>query len=200
MTKDTNTGYYNTGNYNTGDYNTGYRNTGDRNTGNYNTGYYNTGYGNTGDYNTGSWNKANHHTGCFNTVDPEKGYYFNKLVDNGLWDKAPKPSWLYQTSPTTWVEAADMTEAEKLENPTYVTTEGYLKVNDLKEEWLKAYASATEEEVQQVKDLPGFDPEVFLEITGIDLREPKVQICEDTLPDTVKLNGKVYRVLLQEVL
>ena len=180
MTDETNTGYNNTGYYNTGYYNTGYHNTG-----NYNTGYHNTGDYNTGDYNTGSY-----HVGCFNTGTPEKAYYFNKLIDKEEWDSAKKPWWIYDVSPTTWVEARDMTDQEKADNPTHETTGGYLRKNNMKEEWVKAFAAATSKDIELTKALPAFDAEVFLEITGIDLRDKAVDApCEGR---EVEIDGVTY--------
>ena len=173
-----NTGDKNTGDWNTGDWNTGSCNTGDKNTGNYNTGSCNTGYRNTGYRNTGSWNTGDYHVGCFNTISAPKAYYFNTLIDKKLWDNAKKPIWIFKPELTTWVTSEDMTSQEKADNPTHETTGGYLRVNDMKEEWLKAYNNATPEDIELTKKLPAFDAEVFLEITGIDLREPKVASCE----------------------
>ena len=168
-----NTGSYNTGSYNTGDWNIGKYNTGDWNIGKYNTGDWNTGNYNTGDWNTGGYNTGNYHVGCFNTISAPKAYYFNTLIDKELWDNALKPDWIYMPALTTWVSTEDMTAKEKQKNPSYETTGGYLRVNDMKEEWRKAYDNATPEDIELTKQLPAFDAEVFLEITGIDLREPK---------------------------
>jgi len=189
-----NTGHWNTGNWNTGHRNTGFSNTGHcntgyRNTGDRNTGNRNTGDCNTGNRNTGNWNTADNHTGCFNTIDPEKAYYFNTLIDKSEWSRAPKPNWLYKPSPTTWVSPLEMTLIEKEAYPSYKTTKGYLRVNDLKEEWRKAYESATEEEVQMVRDLPGFDYEVFEEITGLDIRPDTKEDCSGK---TVMIDGVEY--------
>ena len=175
---------------NTGNYNTGYNNTGDCNTGNYNTGYSNTGYRNTGNYNTGSF-----HVGCFNTVVAEKAYYFNKLIDKAEWDAARKPDWLYEPSPNTWVASGNMTDGEKADNPTYRTTHGYLRENDMKEEWRKAYAGASTEDIQAVRDLPGFDADVFEQITGLDLREnPAPETCEGR---EIEIDGMTYVLKLK---
>ena len=190
----TNTGYRNTGNYNTSDYNTGYRNTGnyntsDYNTGNRNTGYRNTGNYNTGDYNTGNWNTGDYHVGCFNTVNAEKAYYFNRLIDKELWHKAKKPGWIFEPATASWVSSESMTDREKSDHPDYGTTGGYLRVNDMKAEWRKAYEGATEEEIQMVRDLPAFDYDVFEEITGLDLRKKETAPCEGR---EVEIDGVVY--------
>ena len=177
-TGDHNTGINNTGYYNTGDYNTGFGNTGDQN-----TGYCNTGDYNTGDGNTGHWNTSNRHVGSFNTVDAESAYYFNTLLPVAVWNAAYKPDWIYKPCPTTWVTRGAMSDKEKKDNPSCVTTGGYLRENDMAEEWRKAYASASPEDIQAVRDLPGFDPDVFFQITGLDLRVPD---------DEITINGVVY--------
>ena len=182
-TGDYNTGHYNTGGYNTGHYNTGDRNTGNCNTSNYNTGYRNTGDRNTGHYNTGDHNTRNRHVGSFNTVDAESAYYFNTLLPVAVWEAAYKPNWIYKPCPTKWVTRDAMSDKEKTDNPSCVTTGGYLRENDMAEEWRKAYASASPEDIQAVRDLPGFDPDVFFQITGLDLRVPDEEIT---------INGVVY--------
>jgi hypothetical protein len=172
-TGDWNTGYRNTGDWNTGNWNTGYRNTGYRNTGYRNTGYRNTGNWNTGYRNTGNWNNSSYHAGCFNTIDASKAYYFNQLIDKSEWDECEKPDWIFAPSPTSWIYDHDMSDAEKMENPTFHTCGGYLRKNDMTDEWRKAFESATPEDIELTRKLPGFDADVFLEITGIDLRLPK---------------------------
>ena len=190
-----NSGHYNSGHYNSGHYNSGYRNSGNYNTGDCNTGDCNTGDYNTGDYNTGDSNTGSYHVGCFNTGTPEKAYYFNKLIDKEEWDSAVKPNWIYSVSPTTWVEARDMTDQEKADNPTHETTGGYLRKNNMKEEWVKAFAAATPEDIELTKALPAFDAEVFLEITGIDLRDKAVDApCEGR---EVEIDGMIYVLKLK---
>jgi hypothetical protein len=194
-TGDRNTGRRNTGHWNTGDFNTGYWNTGDWNTGNFNTGNFNTGHWNAGNWNTGHWNAGNYHTGCFNTVDANKAFYFNTLIDKEVWDNAYKPTWLFEPSPTTWITNDDMTKQEKADNPSYETTGGYLRVNNMKEEWRKAYQSASPEDVQAVRDLPAFDYDVFEERTGLNLREtPKAETCEGR---EVEIDGVTYVLKLK---
>jgi hypothetical protein len=189
-TGDYNTGDYNTGNYNTGDCNTGYCNTGDCNTGNYNTGYCNTGNYNTGDYNTGhrntgdcntgyhntgDYNTGDFHVGCFNTVNAETALYFNQPAKIKDWEKAEKPIFIFRVFPTTWVSSEAMSDFEKKEHPEHTAAGGYLRRNDMKEEWAKAYAAATPKDIKLLKALPNFDAKVFLQITGIDVREKQAK-------------------------
>jgi len=167
-----NAGYRNTGYRNTGNCNTGYLNTGDCNTGESNTGNQNTGYWNAGDRNTGDWNTGNYCTGFFNTKDCMAGAFngpaFESAKDRQAFLDAC-PDWLSRPSPVTWVSDADMTDDEKNDHPDHKTTGGYLRRNDWMEEWRKAKATATPEEIQRVRDLPGYDAAVFTKITGLDL-------------------------------
>ena len=172
-----NTGNWNAGSRNTGYYNAGNWNTGNWNTGNWNAGHHNTGNCNTGYHNTGNWNAADNHVGSFNTINAEKIYCFNKLIDKSEWDNAYIPSWIFAPIPITWVSSVE-------------TTGGYLRVNDLKEEWRKAYEGASEEDIQAVRDLPAFDYDVFEEITGLDLRPVSATAsCEGR---EVEIDGVVY--------
>ena len=166
---DSNTGYRNTGNRNTGNWNTGYRNTGNRNTGDSNTGYRNTGNWNAGDSNTGYWNTGNRNTGYFNTGTPDQVNVFDVLTSKSDWDNCDKPSFIYFNL-TEWVETSKMTQKEKDENPTYGNTEGYLKKLDYKEEFQSAYNKASKDDRKKIFNLPNFNADKFLEISGIDVR------------------------------
>jgi len=70
---------------------------------------------------------------------------------------------------TKWVEEKDMTEEEKESNPTYTTTGGYLKVKGYKEAFTESLMAAPLEELKQIQQLPNFDPEIFMNISGCEL-------------------------------
>ena len=173
-TGDWNTGNRNTGDWNTGDWNTGDWNTGNRNTGNRNTGNRNTGDWNTGDCNTGDWNKSSFNTGCFNTEEP-KIMLFNKPSDmtyrewidsdaRYLLNRIPKDV-------VEWVYEEDMTDEEKVANPTYETTGGYLKVLDESECGQLWWGSLSDLQKNHIKSIPNFDAEIFEQCTGIKVDE-----------------------------
>ena len=184
-----NTGDCNTGDWNTGNWNTGHRNTGDCNTGDWNTGNCNTGDCNTGHRNTGDWNTGDWNTGYFNTVTPPSVMVFNgHMTDREKFIDAC-PDWLWQPSTTNWVGETEMTDQEKIDNPTFRTCGGYLRKNDWFAEWSKAFANASAEDVQKVRDLPGFDAAVFKEITGLDLSAPAKP---DGKPHEITIDGVVY--------
>ena len=173
-----NTGDYNTGDWNTGNWNTGDCNTGNRNTGNWNTGNWNTGDCNTGNSNTGNYNTGNRNTGFCNTITP-KVMIFNKNSDiifetdlyykiYNIFDKYSKPL-------CEWISANKMTDKEKQDNKTWETTQGYLKVNEIRSNGI----DVTQEDEEFIRNLPNFDEQILLECTGIDLTKKKVKISID---------------------
>ncbi len=138
-----NEGYRNSGDKNDGDCNSGDRNIGDRNSGHENKGDGNSGHRNKGDGNSGDYNMTNRSSGCFNTRG-SRIPFFNK------------PSkWTYQD----WLNSeAALILYEMPLNPK----EAQIWWDNL---------SVQEQEV--IKALPNFDPEIFQEITGIDVNDNK---------------------------
>ncbi len=172
-----NTGNRNTGDCNTGRCNTGNRNTGDCNTGNCNTGRcntgnWNTGRCNTGNRNTGDWNKSSFNTGCFNTEE-QKIMLFNKPSDMTYreWMDSYARYLLNQIQKNVveWVYEDDMTDEEKVENPTYKTTGGYLKILDESECAQIWWDGLEDEEKKIIQSIPNFDPDIFRQCTGIEV-------------------------------
>ena len=169
-----NTGDWNTGDCNTGNWNTGNRNTGDCNTGNRNTGDCNTGNRNTGNRNTGDWNKSSFNTGCFNTEE-QKIMLFNKPSDMTYndWLRSDARYLLNQIPKDVveWVYEEDMTDEEKVANPTYETTGGYLKVLDESECGQLWWGSLSDSQKNYIRSIPNFDAEIFEQCTGIKVDE-----------------------------
>ena len=123
--------------------------------------------------NTVYWNAGDRNAGFFNTATPDMVDCFNVPTSYVAWANADKPVWIYQPSPTTWIDDGDMTDQEKVDNPKFHTCDGYLRVNDWRAVWRKAYDGASQEDIQKVRDLPNFDAGVFEEITGLDLSGEK---------------------------
>lgn len=157
------TGLHNTGNCNTGDCNTGDCNTGNRNTGDCNT----------GNWNTGDWNQSSFNTGCFMTQE-QKIYMFNKPSGwtyndwvgsdaRRILDQMPKNT-------VKRVHPEDMTDEEKAGHPGYKTTGGYLKVLDISGRAQMWWDGLAEDKKSIIKKMPNFDPEIFRQCTGIDIR------------------------------
>jgi hypothetical protein len=185
-----NTGSYNSGDQNTGDENTsdgnsGNGNSGEENLGNRNPGNRNSGDWNSGDYNSGSWNSGNCNSGnCnsgnWNTCDSSSGFFntkeqtliiFNK--DSGLTKKEffcqyKIPACLYFKL-NEWIEISEMTDEEKNTHPEYKALGGYLRTYNYKEAAQKSISRATEDEKEQIRALPNYDPDIFEEIFGIRL-------------------------------
>jgi len=67
-----------------------------------------------------------------------------------------------------WVNSLDMTSEEKEKNPSYKTTGGFLR--DLRK---TDYSTLTQEDKDFIKSLPNYNDEIFFQITGIRLLEPK---------------------------
>jgi len=176
-----NTGKDCTGLENTGNRNTGNRNTGNWNTGDWNTGNWNTGNRNTGDRNTGDWNTGDCNTGDCNTVDFSNGVFCTKEDTIKIFDKESNMTlrewresrarriiaWNMET--TVWIYQSNMTEQEKAQYPSYKTTGGYLKVFTYSEAWKNLWNSITDEEKQEIINIPNFDKNKFKEITGIEI-------------------------------
>ena len=155
---------------NTGKSCTGLCNTGNRNTGNRNTGDWNTGDRNTGNCNTGDWNIIDASSGCFCTED-QKIFIFDKPSNwtiKDWWNSNAK--YLLNQIPKNvveWIYESDMTDAEKEENPTYKTTDGYLKILDESETAQIWWDGLNTRNKNIIKSIPNFDAEKFEKCTGI---------------------------------
>lgn len=164
-----NPGNANTGNVNVGNYNSGNRNRGNRNTGDYNVGNRNVGDYNIGDDNVGDWNSGNGNTGFFNTESP-RVYSFNKPTDYTIEEfRRIEGVRLLDDGCVNcvWIYATNMTDSEKMEHPEYSILNGYSKMILLKDACAKMWEKFSEEEKEEVKRIPNFDPDIFEEITGI---------------------------------
>ena len=64
-----------------------------------------------------------------------------------------------------------MTDEEKIDNPTYKTTGGYLKEMDESECGQFWWDRLSDSDKNCIKSIPNFDPEIFRECTGIEVNE-----------------------------
>jgi hypothetical protein len=168
---DRNSGDSNSGHRNSGHSNSGHSNSGHRNSGHRNSGHRNSGHSNSGDWNSGDWNSCNYENGFFNSKQSEFINVFNKSCKIDEWDKALKPSFIYNIYLTKWVDFENMTEEQQKEDADAYFRGGYLKKFTYKEAWLNAYKEASKEDIELLKALPNFDSEVFKEITGIRIED-----------------------------
>ena len=164
---DRNSGNRNSGDCNSGDYNSGNRNSGDCNSGNCNSGNYNS-----GDRNSGDWNKCNFSNGCFNT-GISKIYMFDKISDwtYSDWLKS-RARHILSSMPyrLDYIYLEDMTEKEIKNHPGAEVTGGYLKQMGCDEKVKGWWKRLTDKDKNCIKSLPNFDPDIFKEITGIDVK------------------------------
>jgi len=169
---DRNSGYYNSGDrnsgdWNSGDWNSGDWNLGDWNLGNSNSGDYNSGDRNSGDWNSGYWNSGDRNSGYLNSTKSDKIRVFNKWIDEEVDLYFPK---FMQFSTTLWIDEDSCSEEEKLKYKASLDCmHGYLKTYTYKDAFLKSWKKADKKDRIKVKDIPGFDKNIFLEISGIDV-------------------------------
>ena len=180
---DWNSGDWNSGYGNSGDWNSGYGNSGNRNSGDWNSGYGNSGYGNSGNRNSGYGNSTERETGIFNTTKG-KIRCFNKETDLS-WGDIDHP-YFTEFHLNKWMPESEMTAKEKKDNPDFFVRQGYLKTFTWEEAWANYWRDSDEEEKQKVLNLPNFDPKIFKEITGIDVKQSK--------SETIDIGGKTYQV------
>ena len=164
----TSKGYRNSGDYNSGDRNSGDRNSGDRNSGNYNSGDRNS-----GNYNSGYGSSGNRNSGIFCSVEPAQSL-FNKPTE--LMFNSPEIQQIVGVinsvkSIMTWIYSDNMSDEEKANNPSHTTTGGYLKKQDFKYCWKKAWEGFSEDQKNIILNAPNFDAAVFEEITGVKVNE-----------------------------
>lgn len=171
----------NVGDCNTGRYNTGRENAGWRNVGHKNTGSYNTGNGNVGDMNTGDWNIGNGNVGDCNIANFSNGVFCTKEETIKIFDKESNVTlreWInskarriiaWNMETTVWIYENNMTEEEKEEHPSYKTTGGYLKVFTYEEAWKNLWNNITDDEKQEIMNIPNFDKDKFKKITEIEI-------------------------------
>lgn len=128
------------------------------------------GFCNSGNRNSGDRNKCNYSNGCFNTEEP-KIYLFNKPSDWTYRDWIDSNArYLLNKIPTDvldWVYSESMTDQEKQEHPKHETTGGFLKMIEKSKSSQAWWDSLPEYQKNIIKEIPNFDPDIFEEITGI---------------------------------
>ena len=87
-----------------------------------------------------------------------------------------------------WINSINMTDEEKSEISNWSARGGYLKTLDFKEA-CQTWWSENHDDHERFLTLPGFDAEIFKDITGID-----VEIKSESKPETIDIGGKIYEV------
>ena len=189
--KKDNSGHYNSGDRNSGHYNSGYRNSGNSNSGNSNSGYSNSGNSNSGNSNSGSYNSGYRNSGYYNSGDYNSGAFnrdcpkmrlFEKELDMTVEEFNSEYS-IYMNLPLNrWVYELYMTDEEKSEIDGWETMGGYLKTLGYKEA-CRLWWEENKNDHERFLTLPGFDAEIFKDITGIDVTKSG---------ETIEIEGKEY--------
>ena len=113
---------------------------------------------------------SDNNAGCFN-VDDHKLLFFDQETDLTWyqWRNSQAYDLLrnIDSQKTKWVYAEDMTDKEKLEHPSYETTDGYLKKRDSGKSHQEWWDQLNGDQKQCIKEIPNFDAKKFEMITGI---------------------------------
>ena len=72
-----------------------------------------------------------------------------------------------QKNVVEWIFESDMSDEEKVDNPTYKCTGGYLKMLNTSECCQRWWMNLSMNEKCVIQNMPNFDAEIFKEITGI---------------------------------
>jgi hypothetical protein len=163
---DRNSGYRNSGYRNSGDRNSGDMNSGNRNSGDMNSGDMNSGDMNSGDMNSGDMNSGDRNSGFFNTNEPKVRAFNQYLDDISHFQYRDLLPYIYLPI-NEWIDYSGMSDAEKVKYPQAETCGGYLKTYSYKEACQTWWKGCTIETQNTYKALPGFNADIFFEITGI---------------------------------
>ncbi|MBS5334178.1 MAG: hypothetical protein KHY62_01500 [Firmicutes bacterium] len=172
---DFNSGKCNSGNCNSGNFNSGNRNSGDRNSGDFNSGYcnsgnFNSGYRNSGDRNSGCCNSGYGSNGVFCNEDDKNIRIFNKPSGMSLKDFWESIYWhAICSAPFNLTEWIEYTQEEKKADPQKKLVGGHLRTYTMEKAWANWWNELTDENKEIIKQIPNFDPDVFEDITGIEI-------------------------------
>ena len=163
-----NTGLFNSGNQNSGDRNSGDRNSGDRNSGDWNSGDRNSGDWNSGNWNSGDRNSGSCNSGDWNSCNYSNGVFCNQ-EDKGIriFNK-PSGMSLVEFWDSRYYEAL---QSEPLELTYWDNENKELKCRSYKDACAIWWSKLTEKNKKIIQEIPNFDPEIFFDITGIDVKE-----------------------------
>ena len=135
-----------------------------------NSGDWNSGDCNSGNRNSGDWNKASQTMGCFNT-ESQKLKFFDQEADMTFdqWQNSDARYLLNQIDfrPADWIWTNEMTDSEKADHPEHETTGGYLKIRDNTDCCTEWWNGMSERNKNIIRNIPNFDADKFLKITGI---------------------------------
>ena len=153
-----NSGSCNSGSWNSGSYNSGSCNSGSWNSGSCNSGSCNSGSWNSGSWNSGDWNSCNYSNGAFCNQEDKDIRIFNK----------PSGMSLEEFGDSKYYRAL---QSEPLELTYWDDKNEELKCRSYKDACAIWWSKLTKKNKKIIQEIPNFDPEIFFDITGIDVRE-----------------------------
>ena len=112
----------------------------------------------------------------------------------------PFPNFCYFNL-TEWINESDMTNEEKEvdENEYHKTTGGYLKSYEYQEAFKNSYNKLSEEErkeqTEQLKALPNWNPEIFKQISWIDINIKNEEIKEYTIEQLQEKLWETFKII-----
>ena len=117
----------------------------------------------------------------------QKSYQiFNQQVDSSEWNRIKKALPDIKLPLNVWVDKKDMTDDEKDNSSVYKEIGGFLRTLSYKDSWKKWWSEAKQSDKEAITELKYFSHEIFLGITGIDIKAKK------------PLSGKTVKVTIDD--
>ena len=130
--------------------------------------------------NSGLFNSGNRNSGCCNSCYGSNGVFcneddkniriFNKPSGMSLKDFWESIYWYAICSaPFNLTEWIEYTQEEKKADPQKKLVGGHLRTYTMEKAWANWWNELTDENKEIIKQIPNFDPDVFEDITGIEI-------------------------------
>ena len=138
------------------------------NTGLFNSGNQNSGNRNSGNQNSGDWNSGNRNSGYWNSCNGSNGVFCNQEDKDIRIFNRPSGISLQEFLESKYYSALI---SENLELIYWDEKGEKIRRRSYKEACQIWWSKLTKENKKIIQEIPNFDPEVFFDITGIDVRE-----------------------------
>ena len=140
------------------------------NSGDFNSGNFNSGNFNSGNFNSGCCNSCYGSNGVFCNEDDKNIRIFNKPSGMSLKDFWESIYWhAICSAPFNLTEWIEYTQEEKKADPQKKLVGGHLRTYTMKKAWANWWNKLTDENKEIIKQIPNFDPNIFKDITGIEV-------------------------------